>query len=155
MRPAGCARSAPNAQPAHHFEGVDRVFLRSMIAISVATTAVVSAAPAQAAEFRAFEARAFATAQAKGRPILVEVHADWCPVCRKQAPSVARILRAPKFRDLVVFKLDFDSQRADWRRLGVQRQSTMIAFSGKRERGRLVASTDPKAIAALIRSSLR
>ena len=43
--------------------------------------ALLVAAPVSAAEFRSFDQRAFTAAQAAGRPILVEVHAPWCPIC--------------------------------------------------------------------------
>ena len=113
------------------------------------------AALANAAEFRAFTSEAFAAAQAEGRPILVEVHANWCPTCRAQAPVVQRVAQAPEFERLVVFRLDFDRQASERRALGVRVQSTLIAFHGARETARSAGDTDPDSIAALLVTALR
>lgn len=108
---------------------------------------------ASAAEFRAFSPEAFATAQAEGRPILVEVHANWCPTCRAQAPVVQRVAGAPEFERLIVFTMDFDRQAGARRTLNVRVQSTLIAFNGQRETARSVGVTDPAAITALLRTA--
>lgn len=121
-----------------------------------ATCALVAfAAPASAAEHRTFDAKAFAAAQREGRPILIDVYADWCPTCKAQAPIVQRVVQAPQFRNMVVFKLNFDTQKSDWTRLGVRRQSTLIAFKGAKESGRSVGDTDATSIATLIQSAVR
>lgn len=129
--------------------------MRALVTIGLAAAAIAGATPAYAAEVRPFDSKAFAVAQAQGRPILVDVHADWCPTCRAQAPIVSEIIRSPAYRSMVVFKLDFDGQKADWRRLNVYRQSTLIAFNGKVEKARSVGDTDPRRIARLIQSTLK
>ena len=108
-----------------------------------------------AAEFRAFDQAAFAAAQAEGRPILVEVAADWCPTCRAQAPIIRQTAADPAFATMVVFRIDFDRQRDAWRELGARRQSTLIAFAGARETDRAVGVTDQRRIAALMRSAVQ
>lgn len=124
-----------------------------MLAV-MATSAIAAIAPAQAAEVRPFDARAFAQAQKQGRPILVDVFADWCPTCKAQAPVIERIAKSPWASKMIVFRLNFDTQKAAWKQLGVRRQSTLIAFRGPRETGRLVGDTDPARIEALIRSPI-
>lgn len=128
---------------------------RHLLALALGAVAAGLAAAASAAEVRPFDAKVFAAAQAQGRPILVDVHADWCPTCRAQAPIVDAIVAAPEYRRLLVLKLDFDKQKPDWKRLKVQRQSTLIAFRGPVETGRSVADTRPEAIAAVIHSTVR
>jgi thioredoxin 1 len=44
---------------------------------------VVSAGPALAAQTVPYTPEAFEAAMAAGKPILVEIHASWCPVCKK------------------------------------------------------------------------
>ncbi len=38
-----------------------------------------------------FSAEAFKAAQASGGPILVEIHADWCPTCKAQQPILDKL----------------------------------------------------------------
>ena len=121
-------------------------------AVTAATIAV--AAPAQAAEIKPFSARAFTIAQQQGRPILVDVYADWCPTCRAQAPSIDRLARSLWAAKMIVFRLNFDTQKADWSRMGVRRQSTLIAYRGYKETGRLVGATDPALIEKLMHTPI-
>lgn len=107
---------------------------------------------AQAAS-RPFDPAAFERAQAEGRPILVEVSAPWCSVCRAQKPVLAALRARPELAGLVVFEIDFDTGKAALRALKVQRQSTLVAFKGSRETGRSTGETDPGTIEALVRTA--
>ncbi len=111
--------------------------------------------PATAAQVRPYDAKLLAQAQAKGRPILVDVYADWCSVCKVQHKHLSELTRNPAYKDLIVLRLNYDTQREERRQLNVQRQSTLVAFNGRSERGRLVASTDRQAISRLVRSTLK
>ncbi|MBX7481046.1 thioredoxin family protein [Qipengyuania qiaonensis] len=117
----------------------------------LATVAIVQ--PAYAADFKPYSDAAFAAAQKEGRPILIDVYASWCPVCARQQPLIEQAAGDPANKDLVVFKLDFDKQKAAQRQFRVTKQSTLIAFNGERETGRLLGSTDAKSIATLIAST--
>src|ERR1700746_3449445 len=77
-----------------------------------------------------FTAAAFAAAQGEGKPILIDVTAPWCPVCAKQHPILSQLEQTPELRDLVVFDIDFDSQKDVLKQFRVQTQSTRIVFSG-------------------------
>jgi len=92
-------------------------------------------------------------AQAAEKPILVEVHASWCPTCAKQRPILAALEKTPELSDLVVFDVDFDSQKDIVRQFGAQMQSTLIVFKGKTEKGRSTGEIDPGAIKALLMKS--
>jgi thioredoxin-like negative regulator of GroEL len=46
--------------------------------------------------------------------------------------------------------VDYDKERDLKRQLGVRTQSTVIAYKGARETGRLAGDTDPKALRALL-----
>jgi thioredoxin 1 len=116
---------------------------------------LTAASPATAAEFRAFDQPAFAAALAEGRPVLVDVHAWWCPVCASQNHSIKRTVIAPKFDRLIVFRLDYDKQKAEWKGFGVRKQATLIAFRGGHEVGRLAYVTDKDRIDALLASAVQ
>jgi thiol-disulfide isomerase/thioredoxin len=113
-----------------------------------------AAGSAGAAEVHPFTLDALHEAQAAGRPILVDVHADWCPTCRAQEPTIKMIEADPAFAKLVVLVMDFDSQKQEEKALGVRSQSTLIAFAGKDETRRSVGVTDPVAIRDLAASTL-
>ena len=83
-------------------------------------------------------------------PILVEIDASWCPNCAKQRPILAKLSADPAFEDLLIMKVDFDTQKDIVREMGANMQSTLIAFHGKDERGRSVGVTDEAAIRALV-----
>lgn len=117
--------------------------------ILLAATVIAAFSPAWAAAPVAFSEQAFAEAQAAGKPIIVEVHATWCPVCAKQIPILSK-LRDTEFKDAVAFGIDFDSQKPLLARFGVTAQSTIIVFRGKTEKGRSVGVSDPDALKKLV-----
>ena len=60
----------------------------------------------------------------------------------------------PRFKDLVVLDVDFDSQKDVLRTLNVRVQSTLIAFKGAAETARSTGDTQPASIAQLLGSTL-
>jgi thioredoxin 1 len=122
------------------------------VILTVATCLLISpgASVSQAAEQTGFTQQKFQAAQAAGRPILVHITASWCPTCRAQRPIISKLIEEARFRDLVVFDLDFDGSKDVVRALGVRMQSTLIIFRGRTELGRSVGDTDAKSIEALL-----
>ncbi len=108
----------------------------------------------RAAETQTFTQKAFDAAKAAGRPVLVEVTAPWCPTCKAQRPILSDLLSAPKFKNLAVFDVDFDSRKDVLKELGVRMQSTLIAFKGAAEEGRSTGDTDKASIARLLDKTL-
>ena len=101
-----------------------------------------------------FSAEAFKAAQTSGGPILVEIHADWCPTCKAQVPILDKLTAEPKFKDLKVFRVDFDAMKPVVKQFGAQMQSTLIVFKGSVEQGRSVGDTKEASIASLLDKSL-
>lgn len=128
--------------------------IRSTLLALLACFALFASLPASAAEWKDFDAAAFAAAQKEGKPILIDVFAAWCPTCRAQNPILVQLTREPKFKDMVVFKVDFDDQKDALRAFNAQRQSTLIVFKGEQETGRSVGDTNPGSIEALLDSAL-
>ena len=126
---------------------------RSALLAAVAATAAF-AAPAFATETEAFTPDAFAAAQKAGKPIFVAIHASWCPTCAAQRPILSQLMTDPKFKNLVYFVVDFDSQKDAVKSFGAGMQSTLIAFKGEHEIGRSVGDTDRASIAALLNKTL-
>jgi thioredoxin-like negative regulator of GroEL len=129
-----------------------RVFSGAMIA--GALMGVGSLASSWASTSVPFSEDAFKAAQASGSPILVEIHADWCPVCRMQGPILDKLTSEPKFKDLKIFRVDFDDMKPVVRQFGAQMQSTLIVFKGAVEQGRSVGDSKEASISALLDKSL-
>ena len=126
---------------------------RSVILSAIAAGTIV-AAPANATTTLPFDDAAFAAAQKVGKPIFIAIHATWCPICKAQKPILSELMAEPKFKDLVYFTIDFDSQKDLVRRFGAQKQSTLISFKGEKEEGRSVGDSNAASIAALLNKVL-
>lgn len=126
---------------------------RSVLLSAIAASAAF-AGPASAAGPQPFDDAAFAAAQKAGKPIFVAIHASWCPVCKAQKPILADLMADPKFKDLIYFTIDFDSQKDLVQRFGARMQSTLIAFKGATEQGRSVGDSKRDSISALLNKVL-
>jgi len=127
---------------------------RHLLAGLAVAIAMAVSAPLAALDKKPFDAQAFEDAQAAGKPILIEVHAPWCPICKAQAPILARLSSAPKFKDMVRFNVDFDTQKDLLRKFNVRMQSTLIAFKGKQEVARSTGDTNAGSIERLLDKSI-
>ena len=123
---------------------------RHMLAVLAASAALSFDSIASAMDKNAFDEKAFEAAQAAGKPILIEVSAPWCPTCKAQAPILSRLKGEARFKELVSFDIDFDSQKDLLKKFGVRMQSTLIVYKGKQEAGRSTGDTNAGSIEALL-----
>jgi thioredoxin-like negative regulator of GroEL len=107
-----------------------------------------------AAERSVFEPVAFEAARAAGKPILVHITAPWCGECKQQKPIVAALAETSEFKNLVVFDVDFDTQKNALRQLNVRTQSTLVIFKDGAEVDRAVGITRKEAIESVMRKAL-
>ncbi len=119
--------------------------------LALSLTAAVSAS---AADIKQFTPVAFDAAKAAGKSILIDVSAPWCPTCKAQHPILSDLEAEPKFKDLLVLNVDFDSQKEVLRALGVRMQSTLIAFKGDKETARSTGDTKAASISHLLDATL-
>ena len=143
-----------HAQCADAVSSNAKEFAVRIIPLLAAAVAAV-ATPAQAGDIRPFSPAAFSAAQAHNGSQVVFVHAPWCPICRAQEQTIRKLLATPRYRDVHVLKIDFDSQKPLWTKFGATKQSTLIAFHGRRETARLSYDTDPAKVTNVVASSLR
>ena len=113
-----------------------------------------SISAAMAGERVTFDEKAFVDAQAKGKSILVDISAPWCPTCNAQKPIIEKLSTEPQYKDLTIFDVDFDTRKDILRKFRAQSQSTLIVFKGDKETGRSVGSTDAGAIDTLLHTGL-
>lgn len=112
------------------------------------------AVPAFAFEAKPFSANALASAQATGKPVLVEVFAPWCPTCRAQTAVLDKLAQEARFKDFIVLRVDFDNQKDELRALQARSQSTLIVFRGAQEKGRVVGDAAEASLSALLAKAL-
>ena len=118
--------------------------------------ALASASAANAAEERKFDAATFAAAQAAGRPVLIDVAAWWCPVCASQGRTIKAVTKGnPAYDKLLILRIDYDGQKAEWRKLGVLKQATLIGYHGTKEVGRVAFQTNKELIGNLLAATIK
>jgi thioredoxin 1 len=129
------------------------MFDRRTLFVTLALTGLALAGPAQAMNAK-FDQATFEAAKTSGKPVLVEVTAPWCPTCKAQKPILSELKAQPRFKDMTVYEVDFDSQKDALRALNVQMQSTLIVYKGGQEVGRSTGETAKPAIEALLAKAL-
>ena len=107
---------------------------------------VALAAPARASDNapQPFTQAAFDAARSAGKPVLVDTYATWCDICARQMPIIDKLVAEPRYKDLVTFRVNFDTQKDVMRALNARVQSTLIAYRGDKEVGRSVGETQPE-----------
>lgn len=128
--------------------------------ILIATTLLLAmlaavAVPAGAFEKRKYDDAAFKAAQSANKSILVDVTATWCPTCKAQHKVLDSLTKRPEFADIVVFEVDFDTQKDALKAFNARQQSTLIAFKGAQETKRLVGETGTDSIEGLLKTTLK
>lgn len=121
----------------------------------VCAAIIAQSLSASALERLPFDAAKFKAVQSAGDAVVIHVTAPWCPTCKAQHAAIDKLSDNAAFKDLVVLDVDFDSQAEVWRKLGATSQSTIIAYDGATESGRLVGVTKPDAIEVLFRSAMK
>lgn len=121
--------------------------LRTLILMLFFTGNVVAAE-------QAFTQAEFDRLQQIGEPILVVVHADWCPTCRAQAPVLQKLLEQDAFKSIHALRVDFDQQRDIVQAFKVIKQSTLIVFKDGKEIDRSLGVTSAQGIEDLLRKAL-
>ena len=131
-------------------------FLSLLAAIGVLLAAALSvtARAESGGGWQAYDAKSFAAAQGAGKTIVVDVHADWCPTCRAQAPILDELRKEQASDKIAFIKVDFDSDKAFLRAHRIPRQSTVVVFKGDREVARSIAETDRKRLRAVVLGAL-
>ena len=126
---------------------------RTVLGLVLASMSLM-ASPGLAGEKPSFDKAAFEAARKAGKPVLIEIAASWCPTCKAQAPILGELRAQPRFKDLVIFSVDFDSQKEAVKGFKAQMQSTLIVFKGATEVGRSVGDTKKASIETMLSKSL-
>jgi thiol-disulfide isomerase/thioredoxin len=90
----------------------------------------------------------------QGKPVVLHFHADWCPVCRTQQSVLDELMPQAEFKDLTVYRVNFDKEKSVLRKYKVRNQSTFIVFKNGKEVARSTGETDSVNIAELLKKAL-
>lgn len=118
--------------------------------IALFVLCAVAAAAAATSQSEPFSEGRFRGLQEQGALVLVDVSADWCPTCAKQAKVVARYREARPDVPLHVLRVDFDAQKEWVTHFKAPRQSTLILYRGDERVWFSVAETDESTIFAAL-----
>lgn len=102
-----------------------------------------------------FSQARFEALQKQGALVLIDVAADWCPTCAKQAKVVQGYREAKPDVPLHVLRVDFDDQKEWVRHFKAPRQSTLLLYRGGEQVWFSVAETDPAVISGAIDEAAR
>lgn len=108
----------------------------------------------EAGPARPYVQKDFDAALASGGPVVVQVSAPWCPICRAQKPILASLLAEPRFADFALFDISFDDDKTSMRAVGARLQSTLIVYREGREIARTVGDREQGWIEDLLEKAL-
>jgi thioredoxin 1 len=103
---------------------------------------------------QAFTQANFDALQAAGKPVIVHVHADWCPTCKSQDAILNPLMKSPEYKGVTFLEVNFDGQKDVLKKFNVSNQSAIIVFKGGKEVGRSVGDTKASSVDALVKKSL-
>lgn len=103
---------------------------------------------------QAFTQSQFDTLMKEGKPIVVHVHAPWCPTCKAQDPTLNTEMKSPAYKGITFLEVDFDSQKDVLREFNVSTQSTILVFNKGKEIARSTGKTNPGDIEELTKKAL-
>lgn len=112
----------------------------------------VTASLAFALDIQPYAAETLAAKQKAGEAVALHFHADWCPTCRAQE-KVFNSWKGDASVPGTLLIVNYDKERELKRQLGVRTQSTVIAYKGSKETGRLAGETDQAALRAVLASA--
>ncbi|MEM6908257.1 MAG: thioredoxin domain-containing protein [Pseudomonadota bacterium] len=101
-----------------------------------------------------YDAAEFMMAQKKGKTIVVDVYADWCPTCRAQAPILDQLRTEKQSQNVLFVKVNYDEHKAFLREHRIPRQSTVLVFKGMEEKARSIAQTDRRTLRGVVLGAL-
>jgi thioredoxin 1 len=128
---------------------------RTVLAVSglALTAGLFGAAAALPPGFGDYTKEKFDAALKGAKPVLVHVHADWCPVCVRQERAFNELSGSADFKKFTAIQVNFDMDTEFRKTYNVNNQSMILVFKGGKEAGRIGGVTDTAKIAEFLAKS--
>src|SRR5437868_5692611 len=106
---------------------------RFVAALLAAVALLLTSPISSAGEPHPYDPSVFKAAQASGKPILVEIHADWCTECKVQNRILNKLSDRAPYNSVVRLRVDYDKQKDLVKEFKAKMQSTLVVFKGEKE----------------------
>lgn len=65
-------------------------------------------------QLKTVDGKSFKLSSLKGKVVVLDFWASWCPDCRKDAPNIVRMYHEFKEKGVVFVGVSFDTEKANW-----------------------------------------
>src|SRR5690606_13319197 len=89
-----------------------------------------------------------------GAGVVVHVHAEWCPICRRQVTVLDELFKDPALGKIETVRVNYDRDRTFISEYKVKRQANILVFKGGKEVSRVDYDPDRERIRAAIGRAL-
>ena len=125
-----------------------KLFLAALALVLMAPLGLATVSAAES--WQRYTAGGLDTALARKDTLVVNVHADWCPTCRAQAPILDELRQDKRLKNVRFVRVDWDKDKDFVRRYRIPRQSTIVVFKNGKESARSIAETDRKRLRSFV-----
>jgi thioredoxin 1 len=125
---------------------------RAFLAL-VGMASAAFAVPARAFEFQPYDPAAVQRAIASGKSVVVHVAAWWCLQCHAQTAILDGLKNDPAYKDVSVFRVDYDKQKDVVAKLDSPR-ATLIAYKGGKEVQRMSWETSQASVVNVLKAAM-
>ncbi len=113
-----------------------------------------TALAASAGGFKPYEAASFEKAIAEGKTVVVHVHADWCPVCKRQQTALEPLAAGALGEKAEFVRVDFDKDTQFLTANKIPTQSVILVFKGGAEVERIIGTTNAGEIESTLSAAI-
>ncbi|KAF0230365.1 MAG: thioredoxin [Beijerinckiaceae bacterium] len=124
-------------------------------AVALGVSAIAFPALSLATGFAPYTKSTFDAALKGSKPVLVHVHAEWCPVCKKQESVFNELSGTGSLKNVSAFVVDFDKETEFKKANNIGSQSIILVFKDGKEVARSGGVTDKDRIATFIGAALQ